>query len=144
MSAERLARMALTFEVEQFLYREAELIDERRYDEWLTLLDEALALARETDTPGTILTAIVERARLPDGDAAAAVAALEEYEARVGHRARMTARFHLWQLTGDTAHLEEAKRLLDFAVEHAPEEDREAMIENVPMHRDITEAWRDR
>jgi len=30
-------RMLLTFEVEQFLYREASLLDERRLDDWLTL-----------------------------------------------------------------------------------------------------------
>ncbi|HZT86905.1 MAG TPA: 3-phenylpropionate/cinnamic acid dioxygenase subunit beta [Stellaceae bacterium] len=32
------ARLLLTQEVADFLYREAELLDERRYDEWLTLL----------------------------------------------------------------------------------------------------------
>ena len=30
-------RMLLTFEVEEFLYREASLLDERRLDEWLAL-----------------------------------------------------------------------------------------------------------
>jgi 3-phenylpropionate/cinnamic acid dioxygenase small subunit len=33
-------RMLLTFEVEEFLYREASLIDERRLDDWLTLLTD--------------------------------------------------------------------------------------------------------
>lgn len=32
------ARMRLQFEVEQWLYAEAALLDERRYDEWLGLL----------------------------------------------------------------------------------------------------------
>ena len=32
------ARMRLQFEVEEFLYAEASLLDERRYDEWLALL----------------------------------------------------------------------------------------------------------
>lgn len=40
--AERAARLALTYEVQDFLYREAELIDERRFDEWLALLDDEL------------------------------------------------------------------------------------------------------
>jgi 3-phenylpropionate/cinnamic acid dioxygenase small subunit len=31
----------LTFDAEQFLYREADLLDERRYDEWLDLLDDS-------------------------------------------------------------------------------------------------------
>jgi len=35
---ERLARLLLTHEIAEFLYREAELLDERRYDEWLALL----------------------------------------------------------------------------------------------------------
>jgi 3-phenylpropionate/cinnamic acid dioxygenase small subunit len=38
VSDEMLARMALREEVEQFLYREARLLDERRLTEWLDLL----------------------------------------------------------------------------------------------------------
>jgi 3-phenylpropionate/cinnamic acid dioxygenase small subunit len=37
---EALARLLLRQEVEEFLYREAELLDERRYAEWLLLLAE--------------------------------------------------------------------------------------------------------
>jgi 3-phenylpropionate/cinnamic acid dioxygenase small subunit len=33
-------RLLLRVEVEEFLYREAELLDERRYDEWLDLLTD--------------------------------------------------------------------------------------------------------
>ena len=33
-------RMLLQFEIEQFLYREARLLDERCFDEWLTLLSD--------------------------------------------------------------------------------------------------------
>jgi hypothetical protein len=55
----------------------------------------------------------------------------------------MTARFRLWELTKDKTHLTEAKRLLDFAVEHAPEDCRNSMIENVPLHRDIMRAWQE-
>ena len=36
----RVARLLLTQEVAEFLYREAELLDERRYDDWLALLAE--------------------------------------------------------------------------------------------------------
>src|SRR5579862_160902 len=36
----RLARLLLTQEVAEFLYAEAELLDERRYDDWLALLAE--------------------------------------------------------------------------------------------------------
>jgi 3-phenylpropionate/cinnamic acid dioxygenase small subunit len=39
-AAERLGRLVLEKEVEQFLYTEAELLDERRYEEWLGLFTE--------------------------------------------------------------------------------------------------------
>jgi 3-phenylpropionate/cinnamic acid dioxygenase small subunit len=35
---DRVARLLLTHEVAEFLYREADLLDERRYEEWLGLL----------------------------------------------------------------------------------------------------------
>jgi 3-phenylpropionate/cinnamic acid dioxygenase small subunit len=38
MSDERVARLLLTQEIAEFLYAEAELLDERRHDEWLALL----------------------------------------------------------------------------------------------------------
>ncbi len=38
MSDDRLAWLLLTQEIAEFLYVEAELLDERRYDEWLALL----------------------------------------------------------------------------------------------------------
>ena len=37
---EALTRLLLRQEIEDFLYREAELLDERRYEEWLALLAE--------------------------------------------------------------------------------------------------------
>src|ERR1700724_3547852 len=40
MSSDRLARLLLTQEIAGFLYAEAELLDERHYDEWLALLAE--------------------------------------------------------------------------------------------------------
>jgi 3-phenylpropionate/cinnamic acid dioxygenase small subunit len=38
MNDQRIARLLLVQEVADFLYREADLLDERRYDEWLALL----------------------------------------------------------------------------------------------------------
>jgi len=38
--SEALARLLVKEEVEEFLYREAELLDERRYEEWLDLFTE--------------------------------------------------------------------------------------------------------
>ncbi|MHC4491830.1 MAG: serine/threonine-protein kinase [Planctomycetota bacterium] len=106
-----------------------------------TRLAEAQTLAEETKTPGLILAATVEQTRLPGQDVDTALAALEEHEERADHGTKMKARFRLWELTKDKTHLAEAKRLLDFAVEHAPEEYRDSMIENVPLYRDIMKAW---
>ncbi len=38
--ASLIERLLLTQEIEEFLYHEAELLDERRYEEWLDLLTE--------------------------------------------------------------------------------------------------------
>ncbi len=38
MSDDRVARLLLTQEIAEFLYAEAELLDERRHDDWLALL----------------------------------------------------------------------------------------------------------
>jgi 3-phenylpropionate/cinnamic acid dioxygenase small subunit len=40
MTDDRVAFLLLTQEIAQFLYTEAELLDERRHDEWLALLAE--------------------------------------------------------------------------------------------------------
>ena len=40
VSEERINRLFLKDEIEQFLYQEAELLDERRFDEWLDFLTE--------------------------------------------------------------------------------------------------------
>jgi 3-phenylpropionate/cinnamic acid dioxygenase small subunit len=40
MSDDRIARLLLTQEIAGFLYNEAEMLDERRHDEWLALLAE--------------------------------------------------------------------------------------------------------
>ncbi|MHC4940192.1 MAG: protein kinase domain-containing protein [Planctomycetota bacterium] len=110
-------------------------------DDAVARAEEALALAVEGRNPAPILSATIERAGLPGGDVEAAVAALVEHEEGLEHPVKMNARFRLWELTRDKAHLEEAHRLLRFMRDHAPEQDRDAMIENVPLHRAITEAW---
>jgi hypothetical protein len=64
-----------------------------------------------------------------------------EHEDRAGHTGKIDARFRLWELTRDNEHLAEAKRLLDFGVDHAPEDSRTSMVDNVPLHRAIMRAW---
>ena len=107
-----------------------------------THLDEALLLAREVEDAEIALVASVRRALLPDGNVKSALAALAEYEPRASNSVhKMEARFGVWRLTKDWAHLEEAHRLLCYLRDHAPEDCRDSMIENVPLHRDIMKAW---
>lgn len=42
IALDRAAQRELQYDVEQFLYREADLIDERRFDDWLELLADDL------------------------------------------------------------------------------------------------------
>jgi len=44
MSDDRVEQLLLTQEIATFLYTEAELLDERRHDEWLALLAEDIAI----------------------------------------------------------------------------------------------------
>ena len=46
----------------------------------------------------------------------------------------------LWQATGDRAHLEESKRLLDEALGKVPAEYHEAMRTNLRLNREIMAA----
>ena len=49
----------------------------------------------------------------------------------------------MWEASNDPSHLEEAYSLLCYLRDHAPEEYRETMIANVPLHRRIMEAWKE-
>ena len=81
------------------------------------------------------------RSRLRGGDIETLRTALEEYAERAQPGIRMGAHFQIFRATGDREHLAEAKRLLDYRVEHAPEEYHESMLANVTLHRDIVKAW---
>jgi tetratricopeptide (TPR) repeat protein len=104
-------------------------------------LEEARTLAADHDAREPLVLATCYLATLSGGDAAAAQRCWEAHGSRLDHLARMEARFALWRATGDSGHLEEAHRLLEHLVEHAPEDCRETVIANVPLHRDITAAW---
>jgi serine/threonine protein kinase/tetratricopeptide (TPR) repeat protein len=106
-------------------------------------LADASATARALGLPNVALPATAHLARLPDGDATAALADLAACGERVGLRTRMQVGFVLWQATHDRALLVEAKRLLDFLVDHAPPEFRESMTTNVRLHREILAACRE-
>ena len=103
-------------------------------------LGAALGLAREADDPNNTALASCIAAALPGGDPAAAAKTLDELADKPWHVARMESRWWLWKATQDTAHLAESWRLLQHLREHAPEEYRETVINNVPLHRDIATA----
>ncbi|MHC4861225.1 MAG: serine/threonine-protein kinase [Planctomycetota bacterium] len=117
------------------------LLAEGRHEEALGHLTEALALGREIRAAGQIVLAEALLALLPGGDPAAALQAYEEHEPHLRLLEKMEARFYLWRATDDSGYLEEAHRLLCHLRDHAPEECRESMIENVPLNRDIMAAW---
>jgi len=107
-------------------------------------LREAAAMAENLGVASIRLTSTARLACLGIGDRAFAVAtalaALTAHEAGASAESAMDARFLLWRATGDRAHLVEAKRRLDFMVEHAPTEDRVSMLTNVRLDREIMEA----
>ena len=91
-------------------------------------LEEALSLAREKGMLRTETGVLCRRALLPDGDTKTALEVFTAKQDQLGPPEQMSARFLLFRATKDEAHLAEAKRLLDFLVQHAPEEHRETML----------------
>jgi len=99
-------------------------------------LEEALELAKGRD----VVLPLLELARLPGGDVEAAAAARKEHGDNLHYSDRMNVHFRLWELTQDASDLEEAKRILQHALDHAPEEARESMVRNVRLQRAVYEA----
>jgi tetratricopeptide (TPR) repeat protein len=144
--AARLYRDALEVRRE-IHYRSGEaetLAASGRLKEDAAILEEALALGREIHLPGVIAQAAASLALLPGGNADGAVETYREFEPRLRHRDKMEVSFLLFELAEDETHLDEAHRLLQYLVEHAPAEYRETMIAEVPLHRDIAAAWQER
>jgi len=81
------------------------------------------------------------RALLPAGDAEAARRAVSESAERMEYLPRMEAHYVLWQVAGDRDQLATAYEMLMRHRENAPEEYRESLMTNVPLHRDIAGAF---
>ena len=118
------------------------LVDADRADEAKPLLHEAQAVAEGLLDPAPRILSLALLAVAGD-DPGRALSALEDVEGRLAHYPRMQARFLLWTAAGERAHLEEAHRLLQHLRDHAPEDYRTSMLENVPLHRDIVVAWKE-
>jgi serine/threonine protein kinase/tetratricopeptide (TPR) repeat protein len=104
------------------------------------IVEEAVARSSEERSSADLAFGMALLACLAGGDAEAAVAALA---AAGSGAATPRTSFLLWKATGDATHLAAAKRGLDLRVAHAPPERREAMVENVRLHREIVAAARE-
>ncbi|MHC4955171.1 MAG: hypothetical protein ACYTGZ_15050 [Planctomycetota bacterium] len=102
--------------------------------------DEAVSIAEDLNLFAVLQLALAWRAYASGNDDGAAAPILEEKKSQIPHHDKMEGHFVVWKSTGDKEHLAEAHRLLTFLVENAPEESRESMVENVPLHREIQEA----
>jgi len=77
------------------------------------------------------------------GDAADALAVFVENDERLAAEERREARWLLFRATGDRAHLDEAKRLLDESMTHVDDDTRESMCTNLRVNREILAAWKE-
>ncbi len=116
------------------------LLQQGRFEEARTFLTEAYEIADAAGLENRAAYAACCLAALPGGDITAARELLRSREETLPFSDRMRARFLLWQAAGDPADLAEAKRLLQYLVDHAPEQYRRSMIENVRLHREIAAA----
>jgi len=114
-----------------------------RSDAAARLFDQAMELAEKVKVPQTEVVAAAYRALLPGGDTTRALDALSAHESKVGCHERIEARFALWKRTRDKDHLEKAHRLLLELRENAPRDYRTTLMEKVPLHHEIVEAWED-
>ena len=103
-------------------------------------IGQAVSVARDLKLHGKIQLAAAWHAHLSGKDDGTTAAVLSEHDAHIPHHEKMEGRFVLWKATRDSAHLVEAKRLLDYLVENAPEEYRDSMIESIPLNREIRDA----
>jgi tetratricopeptide (TPR) repeat protein len=116
-------------------------VEAEREEQAARYLNEAVASLQQGGDLGQRLICHAVRARLPGNDAEVAEKMLAEQSDRRSVLDRLHAGNQLWLATGNRDHLEEAHRMLMVLRDNAPEEDRDSMIENVPLHRDIMRAW---
>jgi len=101
-------------------------------------LDAAIAACRAEADRSQEVIARTMRATLPGGDAAAAAALFASRESRMTWFERMIARYWLWEATGNDAHLDAARRLLESLRGNAPPEDRDSLVEKVRLYRRLS------
>ena len=109
-------------------------------DEAIRHLEFALESGRASGDNPQELPLLAARACLPGGDIAHAEQRFKEQRKRLGRSSVLTemhTAYLLYQATGKSEYLERARELLDVLRKHAPEKDREAMVDNNRTHRAI-------
>lgn len=109
-------------------------------DEASERLREAADWARETETISVLALSHAYLGRSATQDILAAKVLLERDGARITALARMASYFALWEATWSLPFLKEARRILAELEARARPEDREALLQNVRLHRAIHEA----
>jgi tetratricopeptide (TPR) repeat protein len=104
---------------------------------------EARAEAEGSGLEDLAVAALGEAVVLDPGSHAALRARLAASEDRLGLAARLRVRFRLYGASGNREDLRAAAGLLDALVRNAPAQDRESMVANVWLHRELAEAWRE-
>jgi tetratricopeptide (TPR) repeat protein/predicted Ser/Thr protein kinase len=117
---------------------------QRRLDDARSMLEEAVEIARSIDRPDPLILATAYLSMLPGGDPQLAVDAFEKHGSRAVHHDKMEARYVLWKATGDEEHLRAAHELLMFGHENAPDEYKQSILQNVPLHAAILKDFDDR
>jgi tetratricopeptide (TPR) repeat protein len=107
----------------------------------LESLESAFELSRQSALHGKEMLSSAWQSLLRQESAEEAEGLLAEHGSSMPFHDRIEGNFILWKATGNKNHLAEAHRLLLELREHAPEEYRESMIENVQLNREIMEAW---
>jgi ATP/maltotriose-dependent transcriptional regulator MalT len=105
----------------------------------LEVLAEWLDHVRRARDGRSETLALATRTRLPGADVEAAVATFAQHGARLRWRESMDANLRLFQATGRTEHIVEAKRGLDFGLTHSAAHRRPGMA-RIPLHREIADA----
>lgn len=104
-------------------------------------LEQACSLAAEHDLPATGALAVAELVLLGAETVNAAERAITDREDRLAVGEVLCFHSLLWRAGGGEKHLRAAHRLVQHLRDHAPEEDRDAVLANVSLHKEIEEAW---
>jgi tetratricopeptide (TPR) repeat protein len=113
-----------------------------RTKEAVAALREGVQIAEEAGLRSQRAIGCCRLAALSECDVAEARAAVEEHDGELVLLERMECRFLLWKVDSNPADLAAARSILHHIRDHAPEDCRDTMIENVSLHRDIVAAWK--